>query len=209
MSCGTAQAGEQASGFNGTNVTYCFKVTNTGATHLTNVTIGDPILAFSDNSIGRLAPGASAVVYFQSKITNHLINIANAIGFPCNANGIPLGGDPATNLDPSEVALLTDHPRVRIINTIYGGSDNGATCGNHLDSEQAEVYLNDPVVYCFHIINNGDTYLNNIKVDNVDLNFQDHSSKGRLGPGEIAMVFVWGKVTKSFINTANVTAVSI
>jgi Na+-translocating ferredoxin:NAD+ oxidoreductase RnfG subunit len=75
-SCGTSNATSRAAGFNGTDVTYCFKVTNTGETHLGAVTIEDRLLSFYDSSIGSLAPGASATVYFQNEIIKDLRNVA-------------------------------------------------------------------------------------------------------------------------------------
>jgi hypothetical protein len=46
----------------GAAVTYCFKVTNTGNSFLDTVLIANDALAFSNNTIGRLAPGASATI---------------------------------------------------------------------------------------------------------------------------------------------------
>ena len=71
----------------GTTVTYCYVVTNTGDTPLSNVTV-------TDNSVGprsarsrSLAPGASQNCTKTATITQSVVNMGTATGTPTDSQG--------------------------------------------------------------------------------------------------------------------------
>lgn len=75
-SCGTSVPVKQLEGYQGDSITYCFRVYNRGNSYLNGITIENSDLAFIDHSIGLLAPGASAIVPFETKLTKTHTNKA-------------------------------------------------------------------------------------------------------------------------------------
>jgi hypothetical protein len=65
---------------------------------------------------------------------------------------------------------------------------------------------NDAVVYCFEITNKGDTYLNNVKVRDEELNFSNDSTIRILAPGQTTILSVWMTIDANLLNHATVTA---
>lgn len=136
-------------------VTYCFKVSNTGNTHLNAIKISDPLLNnYVKTDLVQLAPGESTVVSLPAKVADSLTNVATASGIPCLPNGDKIPSlQPVTNSDPSEVAK-------KVSGTVKsGGKDafdvvkppegcmqtNWEDAGNtqNLVCRAKEVYLND------------------------------------------------------------------
>jgi len=73
---------EQVSGTNGTEITYCFLISNVGDTTLTNVVLSDAGLpGFSDANLGTLTNGDSSSLFFESTISASLINTATVTAF--------------------------------------------------------------------------------------------------------------------------------
>jgi hypothetical protein len=86
-SCDTPVAVEHINNYANTLVTYCFEVTNIGATVLSNATIVNPLLSFSSSAIGTLQPSESRIVAFTTKLGRmFLVNIATASGNPLYPN---------------------------------------------------------------------------------------------------------------------------
>ena len=86
------------------DVTYCFLVTNTGETHLANVTLTDTdVTPNLSTNIGPLAPGEIRWVHLETTTAGDLVNHADVIGDPAHTNGVPLGWPPVTDDDPAEV----------------------------------------------------------------------------------------------------------
>ncbi len=82
---------EKVTGPIGTDVTYCFEVTNAGDTYLSSIQISDPDLGGNvGSSFGPLAPGASETRFLQSTIAGNLTNTATATGNPTYADGTDL-----------------------------------------------------------------------------------------------------------------------
>ena len=122
----------------GIDVTYCFKVTNPGPAHMTNVKITDNKLDLGTNaqvlSIGTLtqvagsgtlplAPGASITFFRTTKIIGSLTNVATVEGTPSNAAGVPTGALPSTASSGSAIlASIIDPPSVRKIGTLVGAN---------------------------------------------------------------------------------------
>lgn len=100
---------EHVRGYVNDEITYCFKVTNTGNTHLTNVKVTNSDLSYSNDAMVDLAPGASTVVSLPANLTDALKNVATATGTPSSPDGQPIAGmDDVSNSDPSEVSVVLD-----------------------------------------------------------------------------------------------------
>ncbi|MEL7210894.1 MAG: hypothetical protein AAGK32_22105, partial [Actinomycetota bacterium] len=158
---------QSVSGENGEAVTYCFVVTNTGDTTLTDVQVDDADLGIDEQtldvasgSLASLAPGDSVVLYTEELIDGDLTNNASASATP------PTGPDP-TDDDDAVVDELV--PAISIDKTVYAGHDSGTSCAGI----ESVVGLNgDAVTYCFVVTNTGDTDLD-VSVDDTDLGIDD------------------------------------
>lgn len=90
---------EQVSGDSGTAITYCFEVSNTGDSTLTNVVLRDAGLpGFSDANLGMLAEGESTNLYFETTIHSSFVNSATVAAFT-------VLGDLVLNMDLATVQL--------------------------------------------------------------------------------------------------------
>jgi len=98
---------------------YCFNVTNTGDTYLSDVKLNDVELVFSDDStIDLLAPGESSLISFSTAIASDLVNSASVVGNPVTSSGGDLVGYPdVSDVDPSEVAMLVYPAEIDVQNT--------------------------------------------------------------------------------------------
>lgn len=203
--CGTPVAVEYVAGIFGINVTYCLKVINNGETHLSNVQLVDPLLKYTDSSIGTLAPGASVMRVVDGKIDVDLKNVATATGNPIMVDGrdIPDLQD-VTFSDPSEVDRKNSAPKVDIENTVARGNDP-RSCGTSAAMEYVQDFTGSNVTYCFMVKNTGDTFLDSITLSNPTLSFTD-TTIPRLAPGVATTVAVRKTITGAFVNTVTVTA---
>lgn len=210
QSCGTGIPSELVVNYNGANVTYCFKVTNTGETHLSNIVVDNEVLFFEEDSSKILAPGDSVTIAFPFKLNGDLVNTAKVTATPSNEEGDELPGtDEVEATDPSEVQVIAVNPGVSISNTVvYGPHDNGASCSTDQAKEKVSGYNSEEITYCFKVTNTGDVYLNSITVDNTELSFVD-SSIGILAPGSTALIPLQTKISSTHTNSATVTAVSL
>jgi hypothetical protein len=196
---------EHIDNYAGALVTYCFEVTNTGATVLGNVTIVNPLLNFSSSAIGTLQPSESRIVAFTSKIMSNLTNLATATGNPTYPNGTDIPDAPdVSSSDDSSVGTLQYSPAIKIENTVYVGDDLGVLCASK-SVEKVTDLKSTAIVYCFKITNTGDTYLHGIRVDNAELEFFD-TSVDRLAPNESTWVIFPSSIAGSLVNNAVVTA---
>jgi hypothetical protein len=203
-SCSTSI--ESIEGTYGTPSTYCFKVSNTGETHLNNVIVTNAELAYTSNSIKALAPGESILLSVPSKITSTLKNTAIVTGNPVTASGKDiLDLKDVSSRDSSEVVLLASKADIAISNTVYEGVDGGKLCGTSAAVEKVQGYYDSPVTYCFEVTNTGATSLTQVSIVNKELEILDNSIK-KLSPGETVTIPVKGKVTSSLVNNAVVTA---
>lgn len=113
--CPTAQntIDDLETGVAGAPITYCFAISNTGDTTLTNLRLDDPNLGLGDISqftylsgSTPLPPGATVYYYFETTLQNDLVNTANTSGTPADPAGNPLGGvSDLTASDDAEVRL--------------------------------------------------------------------------------------------------------
>lgn len=93
-------------------ITYCFVVTNTGQTYLSNIVISDTTINISEQQMTRLsgketlAPGQSAVFYYETTLTSFLTNIAETEANPTDSLGRDIAGLPnPRDDDPADVEL--------------------------------------------------------------------------------------------------------
>jgi hypothetical protein len=144
----------------GTTVTYCYRVTNTGDTHLVNVTVTDNILGAICTIAGPLAPGASTNCTRTATISQDTTNVGTATGTPSDPQGNPIPGvDKPTDSDDATVDVV--RPSILIDKTV---SLNGQCPGQ----DSVTVPPGTTVTYCYVVTNTGDTHLSNIQVtDNV------------------------------------------
>ena len=101
---------ESVTGANGADVTYCFRVTNTGITYLDSIVIHDPDLGITQadmtllSGLTPLAPRESLVYYYKGTIRGKLVNTAETEGNPTDADGNDLPGlDSPTDDDTAAV----------------------------------------------------------------------------------------------------------
>lgn len=191
---------EHVEAADGTSVVYCFKVTNTGNTHLSNVTVSNDDLAIIAKEVGDLAPGESKTVFVTSSIPSIAqSNLATAQGNPTFSSGKDMDGvGDVTASDDSSVGVIK--PGISVSNTVYLGSDLGASCPG---DELVQGDDGDFVVYCFNITNTGDTALDVTSVDNSDLNFTD-TTVGVIQPGESKLVSMSTVLDGNLTNTVTV-----
>ncbi|MCK5920745.1 MAG: hypothetical protein KAG66_07370, partial [Methylococcales bacterium] len=100
-------------------VTYCFEVTNTGESYLTDIAIIDETLGITHAALTLLngpAPaglesGASLLYYYEVTLTESLTNVATVTAIPSDEEGKPTG-ETVTSEDPStaKVTLIIDPP---------------------------------------------------------------------------------------------------
>jgi len=185
----------------GSQVTYCFKVTNTGDTHLSNILVSDPDIGFSTTIAGPLAPGAMTTVFAEEAIAAALINTADVTGNPTDSAGNDIPGAPdVTDDDTAEVRPGTD-PGVSIEKTVYAGHDGGASCEG---GELVQGPVGSDVTYCFKVTNTGGTYLGNIIVTDTDIGYSV-TIPGPLAPGASVVEFAENSLAAELLNTASVT----
>jgi uncharacterized repeat protein (TIGR01451 family) len=199
-------------GATGASITYCFVVTNTGDTHLNNVTISDPALGITQTDMTLksgtqpLAPGASLVYYYQTTITGDLTNVATATGTPSDPNGTPIPGvTPPQDDDTSTVDQVA--PGIQIQKTVYLGHNSGASCPG---SESVTGPANAQVTYCFQVINTGDTHLTNISIVDAPLGITQadmtlKSGAIPLAPGASLVYYYQTTITGDLQNVAEAT----
>jgi len=182
---GNCPGSERLVGLNGEQITYCFVVSNTGSSYLTDVTVTDNMItpAFSQTITGELAPGESVVLFTQILLQSDLVNTAEVVGTMSDEDGNPVenpNGDPVTvdDADDAEVDLVG--PGIELSKTVYDAHDGGASC----QGQELLVDTNGaPVTYCFVVENTGDTHLNTITIGDPALGYTHVFTGVNLAPG--------------------------
>ena len=116
--CASCPGVDFVRGINGTIVTYCFNVTNTGDTYLGNITIDDGDLGIDEGDMtlisadsDPLAPGDSINYCYHGVIRGDLLNTANTSGNPTRSDSSDIPGlDNPTDEDDAEVAAARPAP---------------------------------------------------------------------------------------------------
>ena len=97
---------ESVAGKNNTEVVYCFNITNTGNSYLSNIDVVNAELIFKNSSITILAPGKSILIAVVSKITANMTNTVSVTAKPTLADGTVIVGKKDVNAsDPSSVIM--------------------------------------------------------------------------------------------------------
>ena len=202
---------ESVTGANGADVTYCFEVTNTGNTYLDDITIDDADLGIDETQMTLLrgsmplALGDNLVYYYEGTIRGDLVNTAKTEGNPTDADGNDLPGmDNPTDDDPAEVYEWG--PAIELAKTVYLGHDGGAGCPG---SESVTGANGADVTYCFEVTNTGNTYLDDITIDDADLGIDETqmtllrgSTSTSLAPGDNLVYYYEGTIRRKLVNTA-------
>ncbi len=97
----------------GSTVMYCYEVTNTGDTPLSNITVSDDKLGNICAINGPLAPGASQTCTTTTIITQNVTNVGTVSGQPSDNTGTPLPGiSPVTDTDTATVDVISTDIRI-------------------------------------------------------------------------------------------------
>jgi hypothetical protein len=206
-----ASAGELVISENGDPVTYVFNVTNTGNTYLGSIMIDDALLGIVDSSgltllsgSEPLAPGESLVFYYETTINGDVTNTATASGNPVDDQGedIPDLPDP-TDDDTAEVQEAASG--IDIQKTVYAGHDSG---GSAPGDELVIGADGSAVTYVFTVTNTGETYLDEITIDDAQLgisrtNLTLLSGTEPLAPFATLVFYHEGLISGDLVNTAS------
>jgi len=179
---GCASAADSVEDEAGQPVTWCFTITNSGDSPLTDITVEDLPLAVDQDDLtvvsGDLADldaGESVVLAYEDAVEADLLNLATA-------TGTPLAGPDVSDEDAAGVALLV--PGLTVDKTVYRGHDGGAGCATA--SESVVGQAGDDVTWCFTVTNTGDVPLT-VGVSDPQTAFSDTIVD--LAPGATATVY--------------------
>jgi uncharacterized repeat protein (TIGR01451 family) len=145
----------------GDGVRWCFEVTNTGNTSLTDLVFDNPplsldqldVLANFGNGGLSLPPGAS--IRFSSEGTipeNGVVSLSSVVGTPSDAAGVPIA-DLGQVDDQNDAAV--DEAGVSLVKLVAEGAD--ADCSTAV--EDLEVNAGTSVTWCFVVTNTGNVDL--------------------------------------------------
>lgn len=170
---------ESVSGTNGTAVTYCFRVQNTGGATLTNVLVTDALLGVGPLAGGTLATGQTVTLHVETLISGSLTNTGQATAQPST-------GGTLTNTDTAAViAIAPPNPVLALAKTVYLGHNSGASCPG---LEFVLTTNGAPLTYCFSVANVGNVALTNVAVFDPALGLGP-LAVGLLASGQTANVF--------------------
>jgi hypothetical protein len=208
---------ESVTGAKGAHVTYCFEVTNinTDTIWLDDITINDPDLGITKTHMTLqadmsdpyppLAPGHSLVYYYESTINGDLVNTAETEGNPTDAEGTDLPElDNATFSDKATVKEESKPTIIELSKTVYRDHDGGAGCPG---VESVTGANGDPVTYCFEVTNTGDTYLDDITIEDDALGIDETQvtwlrGSTPLAPGASLVYYYEGTINDDLVNKA-------
>ena len=203
---------ELVAGAIGDAITYCFEVTNTGDTFLNEVELSDAQLAITQAEMTQidgnvpLAPNARLRFFYETTLSNDLINTATVVATPSDAGGATLPNTPQqTDDDDAEVTLIP--PGIVLEKTVYAGQDGGAGCpGGEVVNDVARTLI----TYCFIVTNTGGTFLADLALSDPALGInQDDltrlSGNLPLAPGATVVYFYQTTIRGDLPNEANVT----
>ncbi len=182
---------------NGTPVTFCLLVENTGATNLTNVVVRADSIGIAPILVGTLASGGTFSTSVAAVVTGSLTHVATADGLDPNA-GL------ASDEDSAVVEII--HPVLYLQKTVYLGHDGGASCPG---AEWVEGANGSLITYCFQVYNAGDTTLTNVVLTDAALSGFAATNLGTLATGDVASVFFESTLLTATVNTATATAFSV
>jgi len=177
----------------GTDVTYCFEVTNTGNVTLTQHTLADSELGNLLNDFAySLVPGASAFITSTANITQTVVTTANWTAYNPGPTNVVTATDTAT------VTVL--QPEVSLEKTV--GTDP-TTCAA---TDSISVEGATDVTYCFEVTNTGNLTLTQHTLADSELGILLDNFSYSLVPGASAFITSTVQITQTTVNTATWTA---
>ncbi|MCB9371775.1 MAG: hypothetical protein H6518_03230 [Microthrixaceae bacterium] len=202
----------------GTDVTWCFVVTNEGDTTLVDVGVSDPALGVTEAdlsgdtaALALLDPGASVVLYLEGTIDGTLPNVATVTGTPADPAGDPYPGLPDVS-DDDDATVAEVAPSIAVAKTVYQGHDGGAQCPG---GELVQGATGAEVTYCFVVTNDGDTTLADVTLADVTLGVDETDMDvvagdlSSLAPGQSATLSFEGVLDGDLLNTVEVTGTPV
>lgn len=188
-----------------TTVTYCFTVTNTGTTHLTQVSLNDPhvpapIVALSEGS-GLLAPGAQAQFYVVATpppddadglVDDTFTNVASVSAVAADGDGQVVDGAQPVTASGEAVVFRPEErlePAVGLATSVHAGHLGGEGCPA---ADLTLVGAGELITYCYTVTNEGNTHLGAITLTQAGeavtptLIRTEGTADGRLAPGQSA-----------------------
>ena len=179
---GCATAATYAEGTQNDIATYCFTVTNTGATHLGQIAVdvpqvADPVTLLGAESVP-LAPGHSAHYYVVStpppdeadgEIDETFTTTASVSAIALNEASEPVAGAAPVTASAQAVVFppeIPPAPQVELSTSVYAGHDGGQGCPA---ADLTLVEQSDPITYCYTVTNVGNTHLASIALDQLEL----------------------------------------
>lgn len=104
----------------GSSAVYCWKITNTGNSHLKGISLRNDVLGFElkDMLTSVLAPGDSFTYTTSRIVTRREQNSVHIIAEPSTAGGEDLPYQDVSDSDPSEVGPIAMNPSITIQNTV-------------------------------------------------------------------------------------------
>ena len=208
---GCATAGESVTAAENSDITYCFRVINTGDCHLAAITVDDVTLGISRAQLSLLsgteplAPGASLVFYVDRQLTEPLVNTATTCGNPVDSAGRDISTLPLVK-SADTARVDTGAPSMRLEKTVYKGHNSGINCPTA--GEFVGDVTHTEITYCFKITNLGDTWLGALELDDLDLgiseadvNLLPDSGSLPLAPGSNITYFIQTRLMVDLTNT--------
>jgi hypothetical protein len=185
----TCGINNQISVLAGSEVTYCYRVTNTGTTTFTSHSLNDSNFGVLIASLSLVLPPSATHTITQTKIVTQTIN-SNALW---QANG------PEGNATASSSSLVSVQPaQISLLQTV-GLSSDGVDCPTQ---KTITVTLLIPVIHCYTVTNTGAVTLNIHRIgDNVLGTIQDNLSFS-LASGVSAYI------TETIIHTNTITSLA-
>ncbi len=182
---GACPGSELVTVLSGTQVTYCYAVTNSGGTAITSAVVNDNGVYVP---VGNLAPGQTQTVSSNVTVTTSQDSYATANGI--NApTGLPVASP------PDGAAVTVVHPSVAVVKTV---STTGACPG----AASVTVLTGAAVTYCYQVTDTGDTTLNDVTVADAGTS----TPVGTLTPGQTVVVSAPFVAPSSDVDTAAVAS---
>jgi hypothetical protein len=177
----------------GTAVTYCFEVTNTGLTTLAFHDLEDSELGnLLDGLPFSLAPGVSVFITQTALITQATVNTATWTAY---------------NAGPTDVVTATDSATVNIrtsaISLAKTVGTNPSVCA---DTSEIDVAEGTAVTYCYEITNTGDVVLSLHELEDSALGVILDGFPFTLMPGASVFITQTAVITQTTTNSATWTA---
>jgi hypothetical protein len=183
-----------------TQVTYCFRVRNTGDSALYDVVINDASLGIINLPVGDMLPGDEVTRFAEIIVSAPVTNLATAAGDPPSGLVVQV---------PDQAVIAAYNPSLQLNLKVFAGHGPASGCAAAGDTLTAP--LNSPLTYCFEVVNTGDTHLNNIGIGDPRLSINEGAMSYINGlfplpPGQSLLYTYQGLVQGTMTNTAAAAA---